>query len=123
MSPGSMRSSAHTTGPAQSWPRFALALSKPMTTGQTRRQPNPKTAEHHCPWRTSHMAEGVDHLDSARADNHNEQGREDAQQHREQDLDRHFLSLLLSFLPTDQSHLHGLFTKHTADRQAQPVCL
>ena len=51
------------------------------------------------------------------------QCREDAEEHREEDLDRHLLGLLLGPLTTHEPHLLGLLAQDVGDRQAQPVGL
>ena len=67
------------------------------------------------------VAEGVDHADGAGADDDDEQGWEDAQEHGEEDFDGDFLGLFLGSLAADQSHLDGLFAEDAADGQAEAV--
>ena len=54
--------------------------------------------------------------DDAGADDDDHQRREDAEQHREEDLDRHLLGLLLGPLTAHQPHLLGLLAQHVGDR-------
>src|ERR1039457_1519482 len=57
--------------------------------------------------------------DDSRPEDNYEQRREQAEDQRKQDLDRHLLRLLLSPLPTPQPHLLRLLTQDRSDGDAQ----
>src|SRR5260370_19510125 len=69
------------------------------------------------------MEHGAGDVDGRRSEQNQEEGREDAEQQWEEDLDRQFLRSLLGTLPALDAHFLGLDMEHLAHRDPKDVCL